>query len=72
MMLPTPVRVEPLRVNPALDPLSVPPEFPKSTELVLANAVIGATANKNSHTILFIMTPFLPHSSELQVVVLRH
>jgi hypothetical protein len=66
-MLPTAVRVEPVRANPALLPNRVPPEFVK-----LADAVIGcATASKNSHMILFIMTPFLLHSSELQVVVLR-
>jgi hypothetical protein len=61
--------VEPVRVNPVLFPLRVPPEFVNST--AVANDVIGsANANKNNHMILFIMTPFLPHSSELQVVVL--
>src|SRR5262249_35226980 len=61
-LLPCAIRVEPVRVNPALLPLKVPPAFVKSTEL-FANAAIGsARASKNSSANLF-MTTFLPQSN---------
>src|SRR5215472_17318392 len=71
MVVPIPIaiRVEPLRLIPALLPLRVPPAFVKSTELC-ANAAIGsARASKNSNTILF-MTDFLPQSIALLFVFL--
>jgi hypothetical protein len=59
MMLPTPIRVEPLRVNPALLPLRVPPEFKKS--MLFANAAVGKPMAKSVRSITRLMlTPYLP------------
>src|SRR5215468_12298745 len=69
-LLPCAIRVEPVRVNPALLPLKVPPAFVKSTEL-FANAAIGsARASKNSSANLF-MTTFLPQSKPILFCSLR-
>jgi len=59
MMLPTAVRVEPLRVNPALLPLRVPPEFEKS--MLFANPAVGKPMAKSVKSITRLMlTPYLP------------
>jgi len=58
-MLPNPDRVEPLRVNPALLPLRVPPEFERV--MLFANAAVGKPTAKRIKSITRLMlTPYLP------------
>src|SRR5215472_14213053 len=59
IMLPNPDRVEPLRVNPALLPLRVPPEFERV--MLFANAAVGKPTAKRIKSITRLMlTPYLP------------
>jgi hypothetical protein len=64
------VSVELLRVNPALLPLRVPPEFEKS--MLFANAAVGKPMAKSVKSITRLMlTPYLPQDGGAKAVRLH-
>lgn len=65
VMLPTAVRMEPLRVNPALLPLRVPPEF----VMLSANAAVGKPTAKSVKSIIRFMLTDLSASRRLRQAV---